>query len=147
MSRAPSIVALVVAVAALVAGAGCASDVRVSQTQLDAIQTRELDVPAERAFRAVVSALLEQHHEIVRSDAEGGILVTNTLSGSPWTGQTVVTVQVAVMPTSPTSSSVRLATSRGGQTRIDEEYTRLLQQRIEVHAHTPPWALVWEQNP
>ena len=44
-------------VAALLA-AGCATDTRYSQAQLDAIQMRQLDVPADRAYAGVIGALL-----------------------------------------------------------------------------------------
>ena len=60
-SRPPAPLVRCTILAVLAVGiAGCTADTRFSQAQLDAIQTRELDVPADRAYRAVIGALLEQ---------------------------------------------------------------------------------------
>jgi hypothetical protein len=133
-------------VAALVS-TGCATDTRYSQAQLDAIQTRQLDVPAGRAYAGVIGALLEQRYQIAESDMEGGLLVAASTSGDAWVGYRRSVVQIAVQSTGTSSSSVRISTSSGGQTRVDEEKIARLHERIDVHAHTPVTELVWEPEP
>jgi len=127
--------------------AGCASDTRYSQAQLDAIQTRQLDVPADRAYAAVIGALLEQRCQIAESDMEGGLLVATRTHGDAWSGYRQSMVQIAVQATGTSSASVRISTSAGGQTRVDEEEIARLHARIDVHAHTPVTDLVWEPQP
>ena len=90
------------ALAAMLAAApGCAVDTRFSQTQLDALQTRQLDVDAERAFLAVVGAMLEQQYHIVESDLEGGVLVATAPSRNS-------IVQVTVLDTGQEHVAVAL---------------------------------------
>ncbi|MHC4210403.1 MAG: hypothetical protein ACYSWT_11885 [Planctomycetota bacterium] len=136
---------------AMVVAAGlsvsCTTDTRYSQAQLDALQTREFDVPAGRAYAGVIGALLEQRYQIAESDLEGGLLVATSTSGDTWSGYYRSMVQIAVQPTGPSSSSVRISTSSGGQTRVDEDRIARLHERIDVHAHTPVTDLVWEPEP
>ena len=127
--------------------AGCATDTRYSQAQLDAIQTRELDVPAGRAYAGVIGALLEQRYQIAESDMEGGLLVATRTYGDAWSGYRQSMVQIAVQATGAASSSVRISTSSGGQTRVDEDQIARLHARIDAHAHTPVTDLVWEPGP
>ena len=138
---------LSVAAVAAALGVGCTTDTRYSQPQLDALQTRELDVPADRAYAGVIGALLEQRYQIAESDMEGGLLVASSTSGDSWAGYYRSVVQIAVQPTGASSSSVRISTSSGGQTRVDEEKIARLHARIDVHVHTPVTDLVWEPAP
>ncbi|MHC4992850.1 MAG: hypothetical protein ACYTGC_17905, partial [Planctomycetota bacterium] len=119
------------AVAATLWG-GCTADKHFSQAQLDAIQSRQLDVPAERAYRAVIGALLQEEYQIIESDMEGGLLVAREIEGNSWDGYSQSLVQIAVTPTGPSSSSVRISTSSGGQTRVDESRISLLHRRIDL---------------
>jgi hypothetical protein len=135
---------LTVLVVAALLTVGCTTDTRYSQAQLDALQTRRLDVPADRAYAGVIGALLEQRYQIAESDMEGGLLVATTTSGDAWSGYYRSMVQIAVQPTGASSSSVRISTSSGGHTRVDEEKIARLHERIDVHAHTPVTDLVWE---
>jgi hypothetical protein len=126
---------------------GCTTDTRFSQAQLDAIQTRQLDVPADRAYAGVIGALLEQRYQITESDMEGGLLVGTSTSGDAWAGYRQSIVQIAVQSTGASSSSVRISTSSDGQTRVDEDRIARLHARIDVHAHTPVTDLVWDPEP
>ncbi|MHC5016322.1 MAG: hypothetical protein ACYTGY_19530 [Planctomycetota bacterium] len=123
---------------------GCTTDTRYSQAQLDALQTRQLDVPADRAYAGVIGALLEQRYQIAESDMEGGLLVATSIYGDAWSGDYRSMVQIAVQATGPSTSRVRISTSSGGQTRVDKEKIARLHARIDVHAHTPVTDLVWE---
>jgi hypothetical protein len=125
----------------------CTTDARYSQAQLDAIQTRQLDVPADRAYAGVIGALLEQRCQIAESDMEGGLLVATSTHGDAWSGYRRSILQIAVQATGASSSSVRISTSSGGQTRVDEDRIARLHARIDVHAHTPVTDLVWEPGP
>ncbi|MHC5048910.1 MAG: hypothetical protein ACYTGY_20590, partial [Planctomycetota bacterium] len=125
-----------VVVAALLC-VSCTTDTRYSQAQLDALQTRELDVPAGRAYAGVIGALLEQRYQIAESDMAGGLLVATTTYGDAWSGYYRSMVQIAVQPTGPSTSSVRISTSSGGQTRVNKEKIARLHERIDIHAHTP----------
>jgi hypothetical protein len=135
-----------VAVAAMLC-VGCTTDTRYSQPQLDALQTRELDVPADRAYAGVIGALLEQRYQIAESDMDGGLLVATSTSGDAWAGYYRSMVQIAVQSTGASSSSVRISTSWGGQTRVDKEKIAHLHERIDVHVHAPVTDLVWEPGP
>jgi hypothetical protein len=125
-------------------GAGCAVDAKFSQAQLDAIQTRELDTSAERAYFAVVGTMLEQDYQIMESDLEGGVLVARSTTGDTMNGFRHAIVQITVVELSRMTTNVRISTSTNGQTRVDETLIRRLHERIDVHAHTPVTDLVWE---
>jgi hypothetical protein len=56
---------------------GCAASPRtteLSPTQMEALQVRQVDAPAERAFSAASGALVDAGYHILVSDADAGIL-------------------------------------------------------------------------
>ena len=79
-----------------------------------------------------------------RSRARTPSLVATSTSGDAWNGYRQSMVQIAVQRTGESSSSVRISTSSGGQTRVDKDRIASLHTRIDVHAHTPVTDLVWE---
>jgi hypothetical protein len=76
-----------------------------------------------------------------------GLLVATHTHGDAWSGYRRSMVQIAVQATGASSSSVRISTSSGGQTRVDEDEIARLHARIDVHVHTPVTDLVWEPEP
>ena len=52
--------------------------------------------------------------------------------------------EISVVPAGASDCSVRISTSSGGQTRVDEETIRRLHERIDVHVHTPATDIPWE---
>ncbi|MBX3381059.1 MAG: hypothetical protein KF805_13275 [Phycisphaeraceae bacterium] len=58
----------------LAALGGCETTQPMTATQLDALQVREVEVPADRAFAAASSALFDAGYQIHVSDADAGLL-------------------------------------------------------------------------
>jgi hypothetical protein len=139
LARLACVVALAVAL-----GTGCTVDKRLSQAQLDAIQMRELDVGADRAYQAVVGVMFEQGYQIMESDLEGGLLVASLTTGDTMSGFRTSLLQITVAEMTQTTASVRISTSADGQTRLDEPTIRRLHERVDVHARTPITDVVWE---
>lgn len=54
--------------------ASCASTTTMTQTQLDALESRELEAPADRAFDAASHALVEAGYSIQLTDRDAGVL-------------------------------------------------------------------------
>lgn len=59
---------------ALTALCGCETAQPMTATQMDALLVREVEVPADRAFAAASSALLDAGYQIHVSDADAGLL-------------------------------------------------------------------------
>jgi len=53
---------------------GCEATPPMTATQMDALQVREVEVPADRAFAAASSALFDAGYQIHVSDADAGLL-------------------------------------------------------------------------
>lgn len=58
----------------VIALCGCETTQPMTATQMDALQVREVEVPADRAFAAASSALFDAGYQIHVSDAEAGLL-------------------------------------------------------------------------
>jgi len=88
--------------------AGCAADQKYSQTELNALETREFDASFERTFDAVVAVMIDTGRTIYTSDKRGGLIGASGM-------------QIKVEQLAPSRTSVRVSTSAGGQIRVDKQ--------------------------
>lgn len=125
---------------------GCTSDGinpnSLSQAQLNAIETREVDASVDETFSAASNALFDAGYTIAMSDRQGG-LITGTASKdnsaqrmwvSPYIRDTHFTLSVQVRALSPTLSAVRVKTAVNGQPVIKKEaidhFWTLMQRQV-----------------
>lgn len=78
--------------------AGCETGPPMTQTQIDALQVREVEVGADRAFAAASSALLDSGYLIHVSDADAGLL-TGERREDPSTATTATVVILSAILT------------------------------------------------
>jgi hypothetical protein len=128
MSRSIGVAMALALLATLVCG-GCQADQKYSQTELNALQTREFDAPFDRAFDGAVGALFDLGYTIFTSDKRGGLLSASGGRGS---------VQVKLDQLGPSKTSVRVSTLQGGQARVDkeriDELLNTIDRRLLAHA-------------
>jgi len=65
---------LLLSLLSITALCGCEATPPMTTTQMDALQVREVEVPADRAFAAASSALFDAGYQIHVSDADAGLL-------------------------------------------------------------------------
>jgi hypothetical protein len=115
-----------VVVVALVAGGlgGCAGpDRKYSQTELNALQTREYEYSFDATFDATIAALFDLGYTVHTSDKRAGLLgAFNPHQGG---------VQVKLDQAGPRRTSVRVSTISGGQARVDKTRIDELQDAID----------------
>jgi hypothetical protein len=112
-----TVVCLTLALGALALGmaaglAGCNGvDKKYSQTELNALQTREFNYNFDQTFDAAVGALFDLGYTVYTSDKRAGLLGARAGSHS---------VQLKVDPAGEGRTSVRVSTSSGGQAHVDK---------------------------
>lgn len=116
----------------LVATGGCEVDQKYSQTELNAIQTREYDYGYDATFDATVGALFDLGYTVTTSDKRGGLLAAYGHGG----------VQIKLDQAGPHRTSVRVSTVAYGQSRVDkgriDELQRTIERRLTGWAPAPP---------
>src|ERR1041385_6471703 len=85
---------------------GCQVDQKYSQTELNALQTREFDAPYDRAFDAAVGSLFDLGYTVLTSDKRGGLLRAAGNRGS---------VQVKLDQLGAGRTSIRVSTLEHGR--------------------------------
>jgi hypothetical protein len=104
---------------------GCAVDQKYSQTELNALQTREFDYPFDPTFDATVGVLFDRGYTILTCDKRAGLLSAGNGHGS---------VQIKLDQAGPRRTSVRVSTVYGGQARVDkakiDEFLNLIDRRL-----------------
>ncbi len=116
---------------------GCAADEKYSQTQLNALQTREFDAGFDRTFDATVAALFDLGYTVRTSDKRGGLITAGRMAGNMWSGMHDDGAQIK-LDQSGRRTAVRVSTVKHGQTRVDKErIDELLNQIDRVLVATP----------
>lgn len=112
---------------------GCAADKSYSQTELDALQSREFDATFDRTFDATVEALFDAGYFVQTSDKRGGVLTASRTSGGGWSAPVHGHVQIK-LDSAGRRTSVRVSTSVHGQQRVDkqqiDELLNLIDRRL-----------------
>lgn len=108
----------------------CAVDQQYSQTQLNALQTREFQASFDKTFDATVSALFDLGYAIRTSDKRGGLITGGRTGGSMWAGVHEQGVQVK-LEQGGARTSVRVSTVSHGQTRVDKDRIDELLNQID----------------
>jgi hypothetical protein len=103
----------------------CAVDHQYSQTELNALQTREFEYPFDATFDATVGALFDLNYTIHTSDKRAGLLgASNGVWGA----------QIKLDQAGPKRTSVRVSTIWSGQARVDkartEEVLNMIDRRL-----------------
>ena len=101
--------------------AACQVDQKYSQTQLEALQTREYTANIDATFDAAVNALFDAGYTIRSSDKRGGFLSAARHGFDAWRGYTEGVVQIKVEGAGNGRTSVRISTTDGGQQRVNKE--------------------------
>ena len=112
------LLAVIACAAALTA---CQVDQKYSQTQLEALQTREFAANIDATFDAAVNALFDAGYTIRSSDKRGGFLSASRQGFDAWRGYTQGVVQLKIEGAGNGRSSVRISTTDGGQQRVNKE--------------------------
>lgn len=97
---------------------GCAADRHYSQTELNALETREFAAGYDRTFDATVGALFDLGYLIRTSDKRGGVITAGA-------------VQLKLDQVDRTRTLVRVSTSSRGQVRVDKETIDKVLQQID----------------
>lgn len=135
---APAILAVVVAAL----GSSCSPpDRQYSQTELNALQTREFDGSFDKVFDATVGALFDGGYTVAASDKRGGFLRAGRGSVGPQnTG--AGGVQIKLDAAGAGRTSVRVSTTGGGQSRVEkdriDELMVLIDRRLLVEDGSKP---------
>jgi hypothetical protein len=134
MKKRTTITTILAASLAAALFAGCATpDRQYSQTELNALQTREFDGTYDKVFDATIGALFDGGYVIQASDKRGGFLRAGRTSGGPQnTGSGGV--QIKLDPAGHSRTSVRVSTIGSGQSRVEktriDELMLLIDQKL-----------------
>jgi len=131
MARLPASLCALLGMLAAAALAGCnAPDTKYSQTQLNALQTREFDQPYDATFDATVGAAFDLGYTVLASDKRAGLL---RVAGSHGGG-----AQIKLDQLTPRRTSVRISTISGGQAHVDkariDEFLNTVDRRLTADA-------------
>jgi hypothetical protein len=108
---------------------GCASTQQFTQSQINAIETREVDANMNETYNAASGALFDAGYTIAMSDRQGGLLTgTKAIDRSAaryWISHyiedTKFAVSIQVRETSPKICTVRIKTSINGAPKVDKK--------------------------
>jgi hypothetical protein len=110
--------------------AACAApDTKYSQTELNALQTREYDYSFDQTFDATVGALFDLGYTVHTSDKRAGLLGAFGQQGG---------IQVKIDQAGSRRTSVRVSTISHGQTRVDKARIDELQTAIDRRLTASP---------
>lgn len=126
---------LCAAAALLLALPACnAPDKQYSQTQLNALQTREFDFPFDATYDATVGAAFDLGYTVLASDKRAGLLRV----GGPRGGG----AQIKLDQLAPRRTSVRVSTLAGGQAHVDkariDEFLNTIDRRLNTQPSKTP---------
>ncbi len=108
---------------------GCMEQNKLSQAQLNAIETREVSASLDETFNAASGALFDAGYTISMSDRQGGLLTgTKAIDRSadrfwvsPYIEDTKFALSILIRETAPKNCTVRIKTSINGAPKIDKE--------------------------
>lgn len=125
-------------------GGGCAAP-QMSQAQLNAIETREVDAGPEQTFGAASGALFDAGYTIAMSDRGGGLLTgtrgidqtSARIWVSPAIEDTKFVISIQIRPIDANRSTVRVKTSKNGEPIVDQkaidQIWLLMQRQVMMH--------------
>ena len=128
---------------------GCNASNQLSQAQLNAIETREVDANINETYNAASGALFDAGYTIAMSDRQGGLLTgtkaidrsSDRFWVSPYIEDTKFTVSMQIRETSPKVCTVRIKTSRNGASKVDkkaiDELWVLMQRQVLMKEPLP----------
>ncbi len=149
MRRAARVLAIAAAAVALSAG-GCAATPALTQSQLNAIETRVVEAAFDETFDAASGALFDAGYIIAMSDRTGGLLTgTQVIEASAWDqfwGASPyakhLAISVKVWAESARQSLIRIKTQVNGRTKVDQvainEIWVLMQRQVLMTAPLEP---------
>jgi hypothetical protein len=110
--------------------AGCeAPGPKLSQAQMNALETREVEASFDDTYRAASNALFDAGYTIAMSDKSAGLLTgsrakdrsAERMWGDQSIRDTVFLVSMQITNVGPKNSSVRVKTSINGEARVDPQ--------------------------
>lgn len=113
----------------LCTSAGCTFGPKLTQAQMNALETREVDASFSQTFNAASSALFDAGYTISMSDRDAGLLSgtksNNRRAERFWLKNQNIeddnfAISVQIREDSPNRCSVRVKTSVNGEPRIDK---------------------------
>jgi hypothetical protein len=130
---------------------GCLSNQenKMSQAQLNAIETREVDASINETYKAASGALFDAGYTISMSDRAGGLLTGTKaidrsaarLWYSPYIEDTKFAVSIQIREIAPNSCTVRVKTSINGAPKVDkkaiDELWVLMQRQVLMKEPLP----------
>ena len=108
---------------------GCNASNRLSQAQLNAIETREVDASMNETYNAASGALFDAGYTIAMSDRQGGLLTGTKATDksaarfwiSPYIEDIKFAVSIQIRETTPKICTVRIKTSINGAPKVDKK--------------------------
>jgi len=108
---------------------GCESSNQLTQAQLNALETREVDASMDETYNAASGALFDAGYTIAMSDRQGGLLTGTRVIDrskarfwiSPYIENTLLMISIQIRETSPESCTVRIKTSVNGAPKVDKK--------------------------
>jgi hypothetical protein len=128
---------------------GCNSSNQLSQAQLNAIETREVDASMGETYNAASGALFDAGYTIAMSDRQGGLLTGTKAHDrsderfwvSPYIEDTKFALSIQIRETSPKACTVRIKTSINGAPKVDkkaiDELWVLMQRQVLMKEPLP----------
>jgi hypothetical protein len=107
---------------------GCDSSNQLSQAQLNAIETRDVDASMNETYNAASGALFDAGYTIAMSDRQGGLLTGTRVIDkskarfwiSPYIEDIRLAISMQIREISPSSCTVRIKTSVNGSPKVDK---------------------------
>jgi hypothetical protein len=130
---------------------GCiaSSQLHLSQAQLNAIETREVDASMNETYNAASGALFDAGYTIAMSDRQGGLLTGTKAHDrsadrfwvSPYIEDTKFAVSIQIRETGPKFCTIRIKTSINGEPKVDkkaiDELWLLMQRQVLMKEPLP----------
>ena len=121
---------------------GCESSNQLSQAQLNALETREVDASMNETYNAASGSLFDAGYTIAMSDRQGGLLTGTRVIDkskarfwiSPYIEDIRLAISIQIREISPKSCTVRIKTSVNGSPKVDknaiDQLWNLMQRQV-----------------
>ncbi len=126
--------------------AGCAAHPRYTQSQLNAIETREVDASFDETYKAAASALFDAGYTIAMSDQLAGLVTGQKKNSraaqrfwiSPYIEDVQYQLSIQVRELEPQRCTVRVKTAVNGESRVQnkaiDQIWHLMQRQVLMNA-------------
>jgi hypothetical protein len=116
-------------VVACIVGAGCGGGQKLTQAQLNAIETREVDATLEATFAAATGALFDAGYTVAMSDRQAGLLTgqkgkdrtMDRIMWSPSIADDRFTISISMRSIDASRTAVRIKTSVNGEPKVNKK--------------------------